>query len=228
MSEFGSESFAPGEDGGQASEAAREQARQKFAGAQQAMQQLRKDEKKSKKRDDGVAQVIIQFLTDEQRTHLATLISRLVAINCPSIFILAVLSLINEQCSTVVQEYLKETQGKAPEASDMLSVLPETGALDAKSNARFLEWIGRMERVLSTDPQGILAALLIEEKSIDGTVLQLTSFVLEEFFESLGTKAQFEELQPVAAGILQSVFQPYVQEHLQRRLAEKPTEKEEE
>jgi len=60
------------------------------------MVQIQKEEKKAKKKDDGVAQVILQFLTDDQRTHLATLIARLVALDCPSPFILSILSLIND------------------------------------------------------------------------------------------------------------------------------------
>ena len=94
----GSESFVPSEGEGGMSEQASEAAKQRFAGTSAALQQIQHEEKKSRRRDDSVAQTILQFLTDAQRTHLATLISRLVALNCPSHFILAVLSLISPNC----------------------------------------------------------------------------------------------------------------------------------
>src|SRR3989338_5739484 len=91
------------------SEALSEEAKQKFAAAAAAMQQIKKEEKKSKKRDDQVARAIIQFLGNSNHTRFFVLISRLVARDCPSIFILAILSLINEECLATVREYLKET-----------------------------------------------------------------------------------------------------------------------
>ena len=134
MSELGgSESFTPGEEGSGVSEAAREQASQRFAASQQAAQQQQKDEKKAKKRDDGVAQVILQFLTDTQKTHLAILIARLVARDCPSPFILAVLSLINHRCAETVEEYLKEREIDIAGSSVDRSIIPSEHALSVEA-----------------------------------------------------------------------------------------------
>jgi hypothetical protein len=208
MDEIGGlDSFTPSEGEGGTSESISEAAKQRFAGAQQALQQIRKEEKKARKRDDGVAHVILQFLTDEQRTHLATLISRLVAINCPSHFILAILSLINPQCAEVVMEYVREL---SPEAADAAlaadtSVIPST-QLDAMANKAMADWIGRIDGVLVIDAPSILRAIVVEENNIDGTVLQLTTFVLQEFLEGQGKSPPFEKLQPVSVGILQSVL----------------------
>jgi hypothetical protein len=226
MDEIGGlDSSAPSEGESGTSEAISEAAKQRFAGAQQALQQIRKDEKKAKKRDDGVAQVILQFLTDEQRTHLATLISRLVAINCPSHFILAILSLINEPCATVVMEYLRELSPETADAASAAdaSVIPST-QLDATANKAMADWIGRMDGVLTVDAANILRAIVVEENNIDGTVLQLTTFVLQEFLEAQGKSTPFEKLQPVSVGILQSVLASHMQAHLERRLAETPKE----
>src|SRR3989338_8797691 len=88
------------------SEALSEEAKQRFAAAAAAMQHIKKEEKKSKKRDDQVAQVIIQFLGEERHARLFVLISRLVARDCPSIFILAILSLTHEKSLQTVEEYL--------------------------------------------------------------------------------------------------------------------------
>jgi len=214
MSELGFESAAPSEDGGNAAEGLSEQAKAKFAAGQAAQQQIQKEEKKAKKKDDGVAHVILQFLTDTQRTHLATLISRLVAIDCPSPFILAMLSLINKECLSMTEEYLKE-QGIEDIDPSTLPV-PQSATMTSDDNQAFAAWIVRMQRVLGSDSQRIIKALLVEDGNIDGTVLQVSVFVLQEFLEGHGKQPEFEELQKLSIGILQSVFTPFMEQgHLE-------------
>jgi len=224
----GPESYSPDEGGeggtGKVSEGISEQAKEQFAAAQAAMQQIRKEEKKAKKRDDGVAQMILQFLNDTQRTHLATLIARLVAINCPSPFILAILSLISEGCRTVVADYLKEKQiAIDASTSNNTDIMSSTG-LDAAHNVALTEWIMRMETVLSTDPDTILDTLIVENNNIDGTVLQLTTFVLQTFLTDQQKNASFENLQTLSIGVLQGLFTPYMQARMDRMIENQPKE----
>jgi hypothetical protein len=226
------ESYGPDEGGeggtGNVSEGISEQAREQFAAAQAAMQQIRKEEKKANKRDDGVAQMILQFLNDTQHTHLATLIARLVAINCPSPFILSILSLINDGCKGVVEEYLKERHiAIDASATRDTSVMPTDG-LDMENNVHLVEWIMRMETVLSTDSSTILNTLIVDDSNIDGTVLQLTTFVLQTFLTDHGKSASFESLQQLSIGVLQSLFTPYMQARMERMLAEQEKENTEE
>src|SRR3989338_358230 len=215
MSEFGGpDILGPGEGGSSAPEALSEEAKQRFAAAAAGMKAIQREEKKSKKRDARVAKTIIQFLNDDRYTHLFVLISRLVARDCPSIFILAILSLINDECLNVVQEYLKETEGETPEdAVHEDTQLATTGSLDPKANGILVEWITRMQLVLALDPEKILTRLMVDEHNIDGTVLQLTTFVLEEFFRSpAGGRREipFDKLHPLTASILQTVFEPFL------------------
>lgn len=222
-----SESYSPGEGSG-VSEELSEEAKQRFAGAAAAMQQIKKEEKQSKKKDDQVAQIIIQFLDDEQHAHLFLLISRLVARDCPSIFILAILSLIHEPSREEVENYLKEHDKKSAEETvdENTSLMKGGEEIDAKTNRSLVEWITRMQLVLSMDPEGILLRLMLDEKNIDGTVLQLTTFVLQEFFTAQKRSAPFEKLQPLTASILQTVFEPFVP-GVRKALIAKKTEKEE-
>jgi len=212
MSESGApaESWAPGESGG-VSEGISEEAKQRFAAAAAAMQQIKKEEKRSKKKDDQVAQIIIRFLDDKQHAHFFLLISRLVARDCPSIFILAVLSLIHDTSRQEVESYLTENGKKSSEEIvGENTALMKGGEMDAETNRDLVEWITRMQLVLSIDPEGILLKLMLDEKNIDGTVLQLTTFVLQEFFTAQERSAPFEKLQPLTASILQTVFEPFV------------------
>jgi hypothetical protein len=225
MSEFGGpESFAPGEEGSGVSEAAREQASQRFAASQQAAKQQQKDEKKAKKRDDGVAQVIMQFLTDTQKTHLATLIARLVARDCPSTFVLAILSLINDRCMQTVEEYLAERDINPETTHVDQSMVPVTAALTADDGERLGNWMIRTDLVLRSDTDAILNALIVDDRNIDGTILQLTSFVLQEFLTARGKNPEFEQLQKLSAGILQSLFTPHMHARMKRRLETEKSE----
>ncbi|MFA6039053.1 MAG: hypothetical protein WCV62_06125 [Candidatus Peribacteraceae bacterium] len=226
MSDFGGpESFAPGEGGGNAPEQLSEEARQRFAASAAAMKAIQREEKRSRKRDDRVARTIIQFLNDERYTHLFVLISRLVARDCPSIFTLAILSLISDESKTVVQDYLKETgqKSEAETVGDSLR-LTKGGEMDAASHARIVEWITRMQMVLSLEAVPILTRLMVDEHTIDGTVLQLTTFVLQDFFSGDSKKKiPFEKLHSFTASVLQTVFEPFM-DAVEKRAFRKPTE----
>ena len=214
MSDIGGlEIGAPGEGGGKAPEALSEEARQRFTAAAAAMQAIRREEKRSRKRDDRVARTIIQFLNDDRYAHLFVLIARLVARDCPSVFILAILSLISDDSRSVVQDYLKD-QGQKTDVetvSDSLR-LTKGGELDAASHARIVEWITRMQMVLALETVPILTKLLVDDRNIDGTVLQLTTFVLQDFFSG-GSKRKipFEKLHAFTASVLQTVFEPFME-----------------
>lgn len=206
FSESGGESFAPSENAGAASEGVSEAAKARFAGQAAGAAQIRRDQAKAQKRDDSVAQAIIGFLTDTQRQHLATLIARLVARNCPSPFLLAILSLINKQCLEQYLQFARENQLPDAKESRELS-LPN---LPGEQTAELADWVVRIEQVLAFDAQRIIASLLEDADNFDPTLLQLTTFVLEEFLHEHAKTAEFEKLQPLAAMILQTVFTPYL------------------
>lgn len=215
MSELGGLDIgAPGEGATGAPEQLSEEAKQRFAAAAAAMIAIQREEKRSKRRDSRVARTIIQFLNDERYTHLFVLISRLVARDCPSIFILAILSLINDECYSVVIEYLQEQGQKTSKETveENMQLLPG-GAMNAETNKVLIEWITRMQMVMALDAEPILLKLMLDERNIDGTVLQLTTFVLQEFFRSeAGGKRDipFENLHGLAASVLQTVFEPFL------------------
>lgn len=202
----GPESFSPSEGGGSASEGLSEAAKAKFAGQAAGAAQVRAQAQKAQKRDDSVAQAIIAFLTDAQRQHLATLIARIVARDCPSHFLLAILSLINGQCLEQYRAYAAE-QRLADVAETRDIAIPNLSDAELRSLA---DWVVRVEQALGSDPQRIIASLLEDADNFDPTLLQLTTFVLEEFLHKHAKSAEFEKLQPLAAMLLQTVFAPYL------------------
>lgn len=224
MSELGGmEGFSPEEGISGAPEQLSDDAKAKFTANAAAIKQIRKEEKQSKKRDDQVAKAIIQFLGDEKYSHLFILISKLVGRNCPSIFILAVLSLINESCYKEVEKYLQKSLDETERSLiDKQTNLMKNDELDDAANQDLVEWVTRMQLVLSVDPNKILLRLMLDEKNIDGSVLQLTTFVLQDFLDRQQKKVAFEKVQPLTANILQSVFEPFMSDARKRLLENKP------
>ena len=125
-----------------------------------------------------------------------------------------------------VQEYLKEAGMKtAEEAVDESTALTKTGDLDPDINKALVAWITRMQMVLSVSEGKIIARLMIDEKNVDGSVLQLATFVLQDFFEGRKKSMPFEKLQPLTGSILQAVLQPFMKE-ARKVLAEQQAEEE--
>ncbi len=70
-----------------------------------------------------------------------------------------------------------------------------------------------MQMVMALEAQKILEKLMVDQHNIDGTVLQLTTFIIQEFFASKeggARKAPFESLQGLSISILQTVFEPFL------------------
>lgn len=220
MQDFGGlESSAPGEGASGASEALSESAKQRFAQAQQQIKQIIKEEKKSKKRDDRVAATIRQFMDDDKYAHLFQLISRLAARDCPSIFILALLSLIHQGALEAVEEYIAE-QKMVIQTPDMKSLsLGGKDKLPADIQERIILWSSRLQLVMSVDTVKILSHLMVDESNIDGSVLQLTTFILVDFFDGLNRPVEYEALQPLTIKILQDIIEPHMdvmEKHFQK------------
>jgi len=212
MSELGGLDIAgPDESAGGAPEELSEEAKARFAANAAAAKQVRKQEKKSRKRDDQVAKTIIQFLGDDKYSHLFVLISRLVARDCPSIFVLSIISLVHDGCKEEVQTYLKDTIDKTSSEEVEESIqLTEDGHFDDEANRTLVEWITRMQMVLALEPEKILLKLMVDEGNIDGTVLQLATFVMKDYLANQHKKTPFEKIQPLTANILQAVFEPFL------------------
>lgn len=220
-----SEALSPDEGLGGSPEQLTEAAKKRFAGTGIALKQIKKEEQRSKRRDTGVAHTIAQFLTDDQRAHLSILIARLVARNCPSSFILALLALINTSCLQKAEEFLEEAHKKTLDAAaeENLPVIAK-GSLNREANRSLVSWITRLQGILSLESNDIIASLLIDEKNMDGTVLQLSAFILQEFFEKQNIHPTFEELHVLSGNILHSVFAPFIQKKMKLKQTDETEE----
>lgn len=220
MSELGGFEFAGGQEGlSGAPEALSEEALARLQENAKAIAAIRKEEKQSKRRDTAVAHILVQFLNNKRYSHLFPLIAKLVARNCPSIFILSIIALIHKEAEAEVEKYLQKqfTDSERAEVEQKTTASSQELAL----NATVLEWLTKVQMVLASDPDGIIRPLLLDEKNIEGSVLQLTSFVLTEHFAAQGKKVAYNKVQPIALQMLHSVLSPYIADIQKRVLAEK-------
>ena len=88
--------------------------------------------------------------------------------------------------------------------------LTEDGQFSDETNRTLVEWITRMQMVLAVEPEKILLKLMVDEGNIDGTVLQLATFVMKDYLAGKDMKTPFEKIQPLTANILQAVFEPFL------------------
>lgn len=200
MQDFGgAESFVPSENVGAASEGLSEEARARFQAQAAAAAQVRKEEQKSKKRDDGVAQAILAFLTDTQRKHLASAIAMVVARDCPSPFILSLLSLINDDCRNRTLEYIKES-------------VPDTALQAERADAakEMAMWTERMSKVLATDTTHTVRAFLVEGGQLDISLLNLASAIVQEFAVQQGNALARPAAEQAVNRVLAQVFGPHM------------------
>lgn len=179
-----------------ADEAFREQMKQ----AQQAMQQLQKEEGKARANDDKLAQIIVQFLSRAGGTELFLLISRCVAQNIPSELIIAVLALVDVQASQEIVNILKEakiTSGLVvPSSKDVQALSPlQKQAVD--------EWIRNINIAAAHKPHRTLDTVLIKSvvkntgeivKEISPPFVQLSAFIMRDYLAMQSTVMDFQIL----------------------------------
>lgn len=229
MTELGGEILGP-DEGAKAIEPLSEATRRKFAAARTAQQMQRKRENRAKKKDDELARVLLQFLNDPHFIALFRPVSALVARNCPSVYLLAVISLIHEEARAEVQKYFKE-ELQIETAEEVVAGidLPAAASLSADMRNEILPWITRLQMVLATDPTRIVRSLMVDHSHMDGHVLDVGVFILQEFFQRHGKGSDAEKVKPLATSLLQLVLEPFqgILEELENRREAGRTEDEE-
>lgn len=181
-------------------EKSNEQFREEMKRAQQALQQLYKEEGKARAHDNRLAQIIVQFLSGVGGQDLFLLISRCVAQDIPSELIIAVLSLVDRQASEEIANILKEIK-----ASTALMV-PQYKHIHTFSPAQkqaIDEWIRHISVAAAHKPHRTLDSVLIKSVSpatqelvieISPPFVQLSAFILRDFLAMQNTLIEVQNL----------------------------------
>lgn len=179
-------------------EKADEKFREEMKRAQQAMQQAQKDEGKAKGFDLVLASIIVRFLSQPQNTDLFLLISRVVSLNLPSEFVIAILSLDDDKARQVVVGLLAEGKKGPHESHSALAIRHEANfqTLSPELKKEIEAWAADMAAVAGRTPEHILEAILLPglEKQISPVLIQLSAFILRNFLAKHQVAMEYADL----------------------------------
>jgi hypothetical protein len=175
-----------------------EKFREEMRRAQQAMQQSQKDEGKAKGFDLILASIIVRFLSQPQNTDLFLLISRVVSLNLPSEFVIAILSLDDEKARQVVAGLLAEAKGAHHSSHSALAIRHEANfqTLSPELKKEIESWATEMAAVAGRTPERILEAILLPglERKLSPVLIQLSAFILRNYLAKHQVTMEYEEL----------------------------------
>ncbi len=229
-----------GEDQVVFGEAAREQlfeispeAERRFKDQHAAVKKLWKEEQKFRKDDNKVAAIIIKFLQNPSRTKFFILLARLVARNVPSAFLLALLSLINEESEkeTLLQLNQSETGAELPPAEkpksiELRSDVGEFQKLPPEIKSRIDMWTQNIFKVGQLTQEKILHSLTNEDSTVEETFFQLGTFVLQDYLDTHKIKNDYQEIRNFIDVIFRKMLHHYMTMISAKKVLERP-EKEE-
>lgn len=191
-----------------------EQFREEMKRTQQAMQQLQKEEGKARAHDNNLAQIIVQFLSQQSGgTDLFLLISRCVAQDIPSELIIAVLSLVDRKASEEIGNILKEAK------KEMALVVPqysEVHVLNAAQKKVIDEWIGNISMAAGSKPHRTLESVLLKSavkntgeivREISPPLVQLSAFIMRYYLAMQQTQVELETLRDFMQNVYFKIIQ---------------------
>jgi hypothetical protein len=219
-------------DGGISPEQVREyQAR--MARNAKHMAAARKQEKKQKKKEDRLFLILLKFIRDNKRNDITLLVSRCLEQNIPAVFILAILMLDNEELQKEfgIQFELLEGPESASEQDDLpdpppqlespKNTTPSPNALVAfgENNTFPLEmrialdlWTKNIWDAVSPIPERIFKTAVEfnedpkAEPEAKEVVIQLTAFILRDYFTDHGSEQLFDNIKSFADFFLKGLL----------------------
>jgi hypothetical protein len=192
------------EGGGGVSEAAREQLAEEIRKASAQQKRDVKDEKRAKKKDNKLADIIRAFIHSND-DRMSLLISRLIQKNVPVTFVLGILSLNYDEINELLEKHLSFEEKTTKEL--ILSKEQNLPQLFSDEVMRKIdEWGNRLFQNASINPMKHLVTLA-QATGVDLSAIQLTSFMIQEFMEKNGLKKEFAEIQGFSDFLLKGILQ---------------------
>ncbi len=201
------EQHLPAEDapetGGGVSEAAREQLAEEIRKATAQQKRDVKDEKRAKKKDNKLADIIHVFIRSEDN-RMSLLIARLIRRNVPVTFVLGLLSLNYEEINEILEKQMSFEEKTSKEL--ILSKEENLPQLFSDEAMRKIdEWGNRLFQNASVSPVKHLRTLA-QATGVEISAIQLTSFMIQEFLEKNDVKKDFTEIQGFSNFLLQGIL----------------------
>jgi len=214
-------------EGGGVSAEAIERLREQMKKASGAIKAIKREEGKQKKKESKLAELLVKLIQGGAKQDILALIIQLLAENIPASFILAILILTNEEIKKEAANELKLDKYDDPEKkmlrgedveltreekkifkkkAEEMQDLKEDEELPEKLMEAINEWAEMMLAAGLSTPHKVTATVLDEEKKIKAPVVQLTTFILRDYFEEHGIDHKYEDLWEFCAAILRSIM----------------------
>lgn len=178
---------------------------------QKAMKDLQQEEGKAKDNDNNLAQIIVQFLGQEGNTDLFLLISRAVAQNITSEFIIAILSLIDQRSYDETKGLLAAGQTEKAPANDEKHQhqKAEFESLTDEQKRAIDHWVKNMSMVAHKKPHRLHDCLVMkgqQERVISPVAIQLASFILRRYFNYYQIEVDFQNIRDFIEGVFVGII----------------------
>jgi len=206
------ESFIGFDSGEGMSEAAFEAFKEKMKKASAQIAAIKKEEGKQKKKEEELLKILANFIKNSHKKDLTLLISRVLEQNIPANFILAIILLGNEEIQQQAGKFLMLGVGGQDEKA-LTFFGEEDASIPLKMKIEIDEWMKTLLFQANERPQKLLKnAYKIEiiedqeKKSVKKAIINLTAFVIREFFEKNNQHQDFVNLKNFAVFIIKGIL----------------------
>ena len=192
---------------GGVSEGAREQFQENLRKSQAAAKQIRKDESKHKAFDNTLAHFVSQLLQKGGHDQIVMLIAELVAVNVPSDFLLAVLSL---QWETLAKPFDLENTA-------LISVSFSADIIPHSVNDQFQRWKERILFDAQKYAEQILETIIqVETWKIHPALVTISGIMMQNVLRDHGAMGELQDTKQVC-----QLFFEQITEKLQEYMNQK-------
>ncbi|MFC1599800.1 hypothetical protein ACFL3T_02110 [Patescibacteria group bacterium] len=217
MSDF--EIFGGVDDSGGVDEASFEKFKERIKAAQAQIKAIQKGEQKVRKKEEKLIKILLRFVKNHQKKDIMLLIARLLEQNIPSIFILSIVLLGNED---VLNEDESKTLLKAPEKSKdieemSLATMDKDQLLPVKLKVRIDDWLKSILSSALDNPHKLLQTALDSDKHVILPLVQLCAFILRDYLEKHKEEANYEDLKDFSQFFLSGIMEKVADKVLKQK-----------
>jgi hypothetical protein len=218
------ESFAGFDNGEGMSEAAFEAFKERMKAAAAQIAAIKKEEKRAKKNEDELLEILLEFIKTSQKTRLVLFISRALEQNIPANFILAIIVLGNIDIQNKIgiklienSENLDEGDGKS------LIFFREDQTMPLKVRIELDSWMKGLLFQAEESPGKLLKTAYkrkenIEEKEeIKPELIELSAYIVGDYLKQKNMEENSEKMTNFTSFILSGILKKTKENYEERK-----------
>ncbi|MBU1152141.1 hypothetical protein KJ632_04940 [Patescibacteria group bacterium] len=212
------ESFIGFDQGEGMSESAFEQFKEKMGRAQAQIAAIQKEEKKSKKKEQDLINILLKFIKKSSKKELTLLISRTLEKNIPANFVLAVVLLGNEDIQQEAKSFIALPKPENNEKALIFFGDDQTTPL--KVRIELDGWLKEMLFQAEEKPHKMIKTAYEYKKDADrepqNILIQLLSFVMHDFLSQNDIQQPAKQIKEFCTFTLEGILKK-TEENIEKR-----------